>query len=137
MAGKNSGTRQRKTTTLRSATLMAFVATSDPKRAKAFYRDILGLKLITEDGFALVFDASGATLRVAIVPKVAAAPYTVLGWQVTDVKAAVKKLAKSGITFERYTGMAQDELGIWVTPSGVKVAWFKDPDGNLLSISEH
>lgn len=139
MAGpKSKAKRQAKpgARTLRSAKLMAFAATGDPERAKAFYRDVLGLKLVSEDGFALVFDANGTPLRVATVPNVVAAPYTVLGWQVPDAKATVRKLAKAGVAFERYKGMQQDEFGIWESPGGGKVAWFKDPEGNLLSVSQ-
>jgi catechol 2,3-dioxygenase-like lactoylglutathione lyase family enzyme len=121
---------------LGSTKIMAFVATHSPAKAKAFYRDTLGLHLIGEDGFALAFDAHGIMLRVTIVEKVAVAPYTVLGWQVGNIVATAKALQKAGVKFERYQGMAQDELGVWSAPSGAKVAWFKDPDGNTLSITE-
>ena len=121
---------------LGSAKLMAFVTVSDAARAKAFYRKVLGLKLAGEDGFALVFDVGGTMLRVAIAPKLTVAPYTVAGWQVEDAKATVRKLTRKGVTFERFKGMPQDELGVWTSPSGAKVAWFKDPDGNLLSVSQ-
>ena len=120
---------------LRSRKIMAFVATRDPSRAKAFYKDTLGLRFVSEDPFAVVFDAHGIMLRVAIVQKTVAAPYTVLGWEVPDITAAAKELAEAGITFERF-GMPQDELGIWTSPSGARIAWFKDPDGNLLSITQ-
>ncbi len=120
----------------RSAKLTAFVATSDAKRAKAFYADTLGFSLTSEDPFALVLDANGTSLRVAIVAKVAAPPYTVLGWQVPDITATAKYLADSSVTLERYEGMRQDELGIWRSPSGALIGWFKDPDGNMLSISQ-
>jgi len=117
---------------------MAFVATCDPDRAKKFYRDTLGLRLIAEEiPFALVFDVHGTPLRVSIVKKVRPAEFTVLGWRVPNISAAAKTLTKAGVQFARYPGMEQDELGIWSSPSGAKVAWFKDPDGNTLSISEH
>jgi len=122
---------------LASSPIVAFVATSDPARAKAFYRDVLGLLLISEDEFALVFDANGTMLRVAIVVEVVVVPYTVLGWQVSDIVASVRGLAAKGVTFERYPWMEQDAAGIWSAPSGAKVAWFKDRDGNLLSMSQH
>lgn len=122
---------------LASSPIIAFVVTSDPSRAKAFYRDVLGLVLISEDEFAVVFDANGTMLRVAIISKVVPAPYTVLGWKVDDIGAVVRGLASKGVTFERYPWMEQDELGIWSAPSGAKVAWFKDLDGNLLSVSQH
>jgi catechol 2,3-dioxygenase-like lactoylglutathione lyase family enzyme len=116
---------------------MAFVGVRDPERAKTFYRDTLGLKLVNEQlPFALVFDAHGIMLRVSIVQEVAVAPYTVLGWEVPDIAAAVKELAGAGVEFERYAGMKQDKLGIWTSPSGARIAWFKDPDGNLLSLTQ-
>jgi len=122
---------------LAASAIVAFVATSDPSRAKAFYRDVLGLLLISEDEYALVFDANGTMLRVAIAREVVLAPYTVLGWQVDDIAATVRALAAKGVTFERYAWMEQNDLGIWSAPSGAKVAWFKDRDGNLLSVSQH
>ena len=121
---------------LANAHLVAFVGTSDPSRAKAFYGGKLGLRLLSEDQFALVFDAGGTTLRVAIAPEVHAAPYTVLGWNVKDIEATVGALRGAGIEFERYDGMRQDAAGIWKAPGGARVAWFKDPDGNTLSVSQ-
>jgi catechol 2,3-dioxygenase-like lactoylglutathione lyase family enzyme len=122
---------------LANSPIVAFVATTDPSRAKAFYRDVLGLLLISEDDYALVFDAHGTMLRVAIVSEIVLAPYTVLGWQVDDIDAAARGLAAKGVKFKRYAWMEQDDLGVWSAPSGAKVAWFKDPDGNLLSVSRH
>jgi len=121
---------------LKSEKLVAFVATRDLGRAKMFYRDTLGLRLVSEDQFALVFDAAGTMLRVARVQKPAAAEYTVLGWQVQDIVQTAKQLQKAHVALERYPGMQQDELGIWKSPSGARVAWFKDPDGNTLSITQ-
>jgi catechol 2,3-dioxygenase-like lactoylglutathione lyase family enzyme len=121
---------------VRNRKLIAFIATRDLGRAKEFYRDTLGLDLISEDEFALVFDVSGTMLRVTRVEELTAAEYTVLGWQVDDIASAAKQLRKAYITLERYSGMDQDELGIWNSPSGAKVAWFKDPDGNTLSLTE-
>ena len=115
---------------------MAFVATRDPNRAKKFYRDALGLPLISEDEFALVFDALGTMLRVTRVQELAAAKYTVLGWHVRDIVQTAKDLQKANVTLQRYPGMQQDEVGIWTSPSGARVAWFKDPDGNTLSITQ-
>lgn len=118
--------------------IIGFVATSDPVRAKNFYRDTLGLVLVSEEmPFALVFDAHGTMLRVTIVKSVVPAGYTVLGWQVPDIVAAAKGLSESGVRFERFEGMQQNDLGIWSSPGGARVAWFKDPDGNMLSISQH
>jgi catechol 2,3-dioxygenase-like lactoylglutathione lyase family enzyme len=123
---------------LRERHIIAFIATADPDRAKKFYGDTLGLRLVSEElPFALVFDANGIMLRVTIVKDLKPAGYTVLGWQVPDISAAAKALHKAGVQFERFSGMDQDELGIWSSPSGARVAWFKDPDGNTLSLSEH
>jgi catechol 2,3-dioxygenase-like lactoylglutathione lyase family enzyme len=121
---------------LKSCELMAFVATRDPKRARRFYGDVLGLPLESEDKFALTFDAAGTMLRVQIVDDLDAAPYTVLGWGVPDIAAAVKELAARGVSFERYAFMEQDASGVWTAPGGARVAWFKDPDGNTLSIAQ-
>jgi catechol 2,3-dioxygenase-like lactoylglutathione lyase family enzyme len=123
--------------TLKSAPIVAFVATSKPADAKKFYAKTLGLRLVSEDGFALAFDAAGTTLRVAIVRELRPAPYTVLGWTVPDIKRAVRALAERGITFQRYDDfLDQDEHAVWSAPSGAKVAWFQDPDGNTLSLTE-
>ncbi len=116
--------------------LVAFVATQDAARAKAFYADILGLALISEDQFAVVFDANGTTLRIAVVKELVPAKYTVLGWQVPDIAATARELQRNGVELEPYDGMKQDELGIWKSPGGASVAWFKDPDGNTLSITQ-
>jgi catechol 2,3-dioxygenase-like lactoylglutathione lyase family enzyme len=119
---------------LQSSKLIAFIGTKDAAGAKAFYRDTLGLRLISEDSFAMVFDANGMMLRVTPVPKLIVAPYTVLGWEVSDIKAKARKLCRKGVKLERYAEMEQDDLGIWSAPSGAKVCWFKDRDGNLLSL---
>jgi catechol 2,3-dioxygenase-like lactoylglutathione lyase family enzyme len=121
---------------LESAKIVAFVGTRQPERAKSFYRDTLGLKLVSEDPFAIVFNANGTMLRVSIVPELTPAKFTVLGWQVADIGAAARSLQSAGVALERFPGMQQDELGVWISPNGAKVAWFKDPDGNILSITE-
>ena len=124
---------------LQDQPIVAFVATTDADRARKFYRDTLGLPLVSEElPFALVFDAHGTMLRVTMVKQVAAAGYTVLGWEVSDIEAAAQAMSIGGVHFERYPGLEQDALGIWTAPGGAaKVAWFKDPDGNILSISQH
>jgi len=121
---------------LGSSPVIAFVATTDPRRAKAFYAGTLGLRLTGEDPFALVFDAAGTMLRVATVTALKPAGYTVLGWNVRDIDRAVRDLAEKGVAFQRYDGMPQDELGIWTSPGGARIAWFLDPEGNTLSLTE-
>jgi catechol 2,3-dioxygenase-like lactoylglutathione lyase family enzyme len=121
---------------LTSRPIIAFVATATPARAKAFYQKTLGLRLVSEDGFALTFDAGGTMLRVAAVDAVRPAGYTVLGWSVPDLRREVRRLEKRGVVFQRYPGMPQDALGVWTSPSGACVAWFADPDGNTLSITQ-
>lgn len=123
---------------LGNSNLIAFVTIRDTESAKRFYGDTLGLRLVREElPFALVFDASGTMLRLAISPQHVPLPGTVLGWRVDQIEERVRGLASAGVVFERFEGIPQDELGIWSTPTGAKVAWFKDPDGNLLSVSEH
>lgn len=118
--------------------IVGFISIVDIARARAFYRDTLGLRLVSEEPpFALVFEANGIMLRLGMAKELPPAHGTVLGWQVPEITAIVMDLAQAGVRFERYEGMAQDELGIWASPSGAKVAWFKDPDGNILSLSEH
>ena len=97
---------------------------------------MLGLKLIADEYFALVFDLNGHALRIAKVDALTPAKHTVLGWNVNDIAAAAKSLGARGVVFERFDGMDQDDLGIWLSPSGAKVAWFKDPDGNSLSLTQ-
>lgn len=117
--------------------LVSFVGTSNSEAAKTFYRDMLGLRLVSEQlPFALVFDSNGSTIRVSIMPNLIPAEHTVLGWNVADIVLAAKALKTAGIEFTRYPGMEQDEWGVWTAPGGTKVAWFKDPDGNTLSLSQ-
>lgn len=118
---------------------VAFIPTCDPTVARAFYEGRLGLRLESEDDFALVFRAgtSGVMLRIVHTLDFQPAPYTIFGWQVSDIAASVKELVASGIEPLRYGFFEQDALGVWSSPSGAKVAWFKDPDGNTLSVSQH
>ncbi len=123
---------------LRDQEMIGFIPTRDPGKAKEFYQGVLGLELVSEEmPFALVFDLRGIMLRVTVVNDLVPAHYTIFGWKVPDIAAAAKTLQQAGVRFERYPGMNQDELGIWASPGGAKVAWFKDPDGNTLSISQH
>jgi catechol 2,3-dioxygenase-like lactoylglutathione lyase family enzyme len=116
--------------------LVGFVPTVNLPRARAFYADNLGLRVVDESDFACVFDANGTMLRVTPVRKVARARYTVLGWSVDDIEATVRRLTDAGVVFEHYRGMDLDALGIWTAPGGSRVAWFQDLDGNLLSLME-
>ncbi len=116
--------------------VIAFVATAQPERAKAFYRDALGLRLIDDDPFGLVFDANGTMVRIFRVQELSPAPFTVLGWKVAAIRTAIQELSNRGVSFERYPGMPQDDAGVWTTPEGHQVAWFKDPDGNTLSLTQ-
>lgn len=121
---------------LDSGRLIGFVPTSDLPRARAFYAETLGLRVADESAFACVFDANGTMLRVTPVRKVARTRYTVLGWGVDDIETTVRELTDAGVEFVRYRSMELDELGIWAAPGGSRVAWFQDPDGNLLSLTQ-
>lgn len=119
--------------------MVGFVITNDAGKAKAFYGDVLGFRLISDDEYALAFDANGTMLRVNKGREFKPAQGTVLGWEVDDIHAAIRELAPRGVHFEQFhlPFMPQDELGVWTPPNGDRVAWFKDPDGNVLSISQH
>lgn len=121
---------------LTAATPIAFVAVTSADRAKKFYGQVLGLRLIGEDPFAVVFESGGVQLRLSIVPQVVTVPYTGLGWQVDDIGAMAAKLAVAGVQPQRYPGLVQDAQGVWTSPAGAKVLWFADPDGNTLSVTE-
>lgn len=125
-----------KTSPLASAKTGAFVAVTDRARAKAFYGGTLGLPLIREDAFAMVFDSVGTTLRVSPVKELKPQQFTVLGWEVGDIRTVAAALTDAGVEFMRVPGITQDELGIWNAAPGVFVAWFKDPDGNTLSVTQ-
>ena|SRR5450432_4196708 len=122
---------------LETAKIVAFVSISDADKARAFYEGVLGLKFVKDDGFALVFDANGIMVRAAKMKEVIPQHFTVLGWQVTEIENMVRSLTAKGVKFEVFGFFKQDELGIWTAPTGDKVAWFKDPDGNILSLSQH
>ena len=121
---------------LGSSDVIAFAPATDLHRARVFYEQALGLSLLEQNDFACVFDANGTMLRVAAVADAPRAGYTVLGWRVTDIEGTVQGLTARGVEFRRYDGMDQDEHGIWTTPGGEKVAWFTDPDGNTLSLTQ-
>ena len=115
--------------------LKAFISTTMPDKAREFYAKKLGLKLLSEDSYGIEFEANGAHLRISFVEKLTPQPFTVLGWDTTDIVTTVKNLNEKGLLFERYKIIEQDDSGIWTAPGGTRVAWFRDPDGNLLSVS--
>jgi len=122
---------------LGSTNIVAFVPTRDAEKARAFYQEVLGLRFIKDDGFALMFDANGIMVRVAKSGDFKPAQFTILGWEIHGIEKVVASLQQRGVIFERFGFFEQDKLGIWTAPTGDKVAWFKDPDGNVLSVSEH
>lgn len=116
--------------------LVSFIATANGGAARKFYEQTLGLKVISDDDFALACEVNGRMLRIQKVENFRPQPFTALGWEVSDIGASVDALATRGVKFERYDGMDQDKRGIWASPSGAQVAWFKDPDGNTISLTE-
>jgi predicted enzyme related to lactoylglutathione lyase len=121
---------------LESARAVAFVPATDLGRARAFYEGIVGLEVLDVSGFACVFRAGGITLRVALVGELSPQPFTVFGWEVRAISETMAGLAARGVRFLRYEGMDQDPAGVWTTPGGDRVAWFCDPDGNVLSLTQ-
>ncbi len=121
---------------LERSALIGFVAVSDLARARQFYGETLGLPISEESPFALVANAGGTMLRLTRVDQPVAAPYTVLGWDVADIASTMDQLSARGVQFTRYEGMGQDERGVWTAPGGAKIAWFLDPDGNNLSLTQ-
>jgi catechol 2,3-dioxygenase-like lactoylglutathione lyase family enzyme len=124
---------------LGSSAVVAFVPSRSPKQSRSFYEHTLGLGFVGDDQFASVYDANDVMVRVVDVSSVEGFkpfPFTILGWSVDDIGKNVKGLEAKGVRFERYVGMDQDKLGIWTSPSGARIAWFKDPDGNVLSVGE-
>jgi catechol 2,3-dioxygenase-like lactoylglutathione lyase family enzyme len=115
---------------------IGFIPVRDVTVAREFYAGTLGLRVVDDTPFALVLDANGTALRVTPVAEFTPQPFTIAGWDVADVSATARALAEAGVPFTRYEGMDQDELGIWTSPSGDRVAWFRDPDGSTLSLTE-
>jgi catechol 2,3-dioxygenase-like lactoylglutathione lyase family enzyme len=115
--------------------LVAFIPVSDLKEARSFYGDVLGLRVTEDSPYAVVLDAGGTMLRLAQVNGLRPQPFTIAGWAVPDMAESIRTLVDRGVTFIRYDGMDQDTTGIWSTPTGDQVAWFKDPDGNTLSLT--
>ena len=121
---------------LSSSQSIGFVATSNADNARKYYEQTLRLEFIHGDQFALVFKAHETMLRIQIVKSVEPHRYTAFGWNVVDISKEVAELESRGVKFERYEGMNQDRDGVWLSPAGAKVAWFKDPDGNILSLTQ-
>lgn len=121
---------------LNTSIVIAFVATRQPDQAREFYENVLGLKVVNDEASALVFDAGGTQLRVSKVTSFTPASYTVLGWGVADIHTTIQHLLGKGVRFEQYEGLPQDESGVCRFPDGTQVAWFKDPDGNTLSLTQ-
>ena len=121
---------------LSKSNLISFAATSNATKSRQFYEETLGLTFVSGDQFALVFEANGTMLRIQKVDQVNPHGYTALGWRVADIKKEVQLLSQRGVRLTRYEGMNQDEHGIWTAPSKAKIAWFTDPDGNILSLTE-
>ena len=117
--------------------IVGFLATKDYTKARDFYEKVLGIEFVNQGPFALEFRSGGNMIRISKVEQFTPMPFTVLGWQVDNIQKIVQDLTKRGVTFERYSFLKQDDLGIWDAPEGARVAWFKDPDGNLLSVSQH
>ena len=121
---------------LANGILKAFIPTVDPQEAILFYRDLLGFELMSEDDYAMEFNANGTLLRVTIVDEFVPQPFTILGWNIENLVFTVRQFNEKNIYFEIFDFLEQDDLGIWNSPDGAKVAWFKDPDGNILSLTE-
>jgi catechol 2,3-dioxygenase-like lactoylglutathione lyase family enzyme len=122
---------------LGNQSIMAFVPVSDAGRARPFYEKTLGLKVLTEDPYGVMFDANGVRVRLSVVgSELKPAPFTILGWSVADIRAMIPTLESRGVVFERYDFFEQDEQGIWKSPEGAQIAWFKDLDGNTLSLAQ-
>src|SRR5580698_1185907 len=122
---------------LANSPVIGFIPTRDATRARTFFEQTLGLRFVSDDSFALVFDANGTTIRVARVPEFTPFPFTLLGWEVTGIEQIAAQMTAGGVQFNRYDFLDQDPAGIWTATNGVKVAWFTDPGGNTLSISQH
>lgn len=121
---------------LNSSQLIAYIPTVRPEQSKNFFKDKLGLKLVEEDEFALVFDSNGVRLRIAKVEAFTPTRFTVLGWSVENIEQSITEFEENEVELEWFEGLDQDERGIFTFPDGDQVAWFKDPDGNILSITQ-
>jgi catechol 2,3-dioxygenase-like lactoylglutathione lyase family enzyme len=120
---------------LAESPFIGFIPVRDVSAARVFYERTLGLPVIDDTPFALVVQANGTTLRITPVSEFAPQPFTIAGWQVEDIAASARELTDLGVRFLRFEGLEQDDLGIWIAPSGDRVAWFSDPDNNTLSLT--
>lgn len=116
--------------------LMAFVSTAEPREARAFYEEKLGLAVTHQDNFGITYDANGIRLRMSFVRELKPAPYSILSWVVSDIHAVIRELEAKGVVLEVFQGFGQDAAGVWTAPDGTQVAWFKDPGGNMLSLTQ-
>ena len=121
---------------LETSEAVAFLPSEDLDRSDRFFQDVLNLALVSRSPFASVFQVGDGTLRVTKVDDLRPQPFTVLGWLVTDLRAVVRELRDRDAAMLRYEGMDQDGDGIWTTPNGDLVAWFHDPDSNVLSLTQ-
>ncbi len=121
---------------MRNNNIVAFVPTTDAAQARSFYHSILGLPVLSEDQFAIALDANGVMLRLVKLQDFTPAKFTILGWEVPNIEESVSELGEKGVVFENYGLENQDSRGIWRAPGGAKVAWFKDPTGNVLSLTQ-
>jgi catechol 2,3-dioxygenase-like lactoylglutathione lyase family enzyme len=117
--------------------LIAFIPSKDAARARIFYEEKLGLRFVSDDSFAVVMDANGIMVRITRVGEFTPFPFTILGWLVNDIHQTVAEMTSKGLQFKHYAFLEQGNDGIWTAPDGSKVAWFLDPDGNTLSLSQH
>jgi len=122
---------------LSNATIMAFIATTNAAKARPFYEEVLGLPVKRTDSYAIVFNSNGIELRMTTVKELLPAPYSVMSWIVPDIHRTIDGLMAKGVNFEKYSFFEQDPVGVWTAPDGTQVAWFKDPDGNLLSLTQY
>ena len=118
-------------------TLIGFIPITDADRTRNFYVNVLKLEFVEDDQFAIVLRSGANMVRLVRMGGFTPAGYTILGWEVSDIHSTVQELAAAGVSFLRYAWIKQDDAGIWTTPSNAMVAWFNDPDGNVLSVSQH
>lgn len=122
---------------LQEPKITALLPTTNPEQSKEFFKNTLGLKLVSEDPYGIEFEGLGSNLRISVVPKFTPHQFAVLGFKIEEINFQVKALTDNGVKFEKYKALNQNELGVWISPGKAKIAWFKDPDGNLLSLTQY